>query len=58
MNDVEVAKCRDFEDAFHRYMGSNHPEVIKSIEDSKIIEGETEEKLKAAIQQFKDMGAY
>ena len=58
LNDVEVPKVRSFEDAFHSYMESNHPEVLKSIEDKKTIEPDTEEKLKAAITQFKESVPY
>jgi len=58
LNDVEVPKVRSFEDAFRSYMESNHPEVLKSIEDKKTIEPETEEKLKAAISQFKESMPY
>ena len=58
LNDVEVPKVRSFEDAFHRYMESNHPEILKSIEDKKTIEPDTEEKLKAAISQFKESVPY
>jgi F-type H+-transporting ATPase subunit alpha len=58
LNDVEVPKARSFEDAFHRYMESNHPEILKSIEDKKTIDPDTEEKLKAAIKQFKESVPY
>jgi F-type H+-transporting ATPase subunit alpha len=58
LNDVEVPKVRAFEAAFHSYMDSNHPEILKDIEDKKIIEPATEEKLKAAIQQFKESVPY
>ena len=58
LNDVEVPKVRSFEGAFHRYMESNHPEILKSIEDKKTIEPDTEEKLKAAISQFKESVPY
>jgi F-type H+-transporting ATPase subunit alpha len=58
MNDVDVPKVRSFEEAFHRYMESNHPEVLKSIEEKKTIEPDTEEKLKAAITQFKESVPY
>jgi F-type H+-transporting ATPase subunit alpha len=58
MNDVEVSKARAFEEAFHRYMDSNHPEILKSIAEKKTIEPETEDKLKAAITAFKDSGLY
>jgi len=58
LNDVEVPKVRSLEDAFHRYMESNHPEILKSIEDKKTIDPDTEEKLKAAITQFKESVPY
>jgi len=58
MNDVEVPKVRSFEEAFHRYVESNHPEILKSIDDKKAIDPETEEKLKAAIAQFKESVPY
>jgi F-type H+-transporting ATPase subunit alpha len=58
MNDVEVPKVRSFEEAFHRYMESNHPEILKSIEEKKAIDPDTEEKLKAAIAQFKESVPY
>jgi F-type H+/Na+-transporting ATPase subunit alpha len=58
LNDVEVPKVRSFEEAFHRFMESNHPEILKSIEEKKTIEPDTEEKLKAAIAQFKESVPY
>ena len=58
LNDVDVPKVRSFEDAFHSYMESNHPEVLKSIEDKKTIDPDTEEKLKTAIKQFKESVPY
>jgi len=58
LNDVEVPKVRSFEDAFHSYIESNHPEVLKSIEDKKTIDPDNEDKLKAAITQFKESVPY
>jgi F-type H+-transporting ATPase subunit alpha len=57
-NDVEPAKIRDFEDAFHRYMESAQADLIKQIEDNKVIDDQIETKLKAAIQSFKETGAW
>ncbi len=54
MDDVPVNKVRAFEDAFHRYMESSHPEVLKEIGEKKIIEPAADEKLRAAIGQFKE----
>ena len=53
MDDVEIPKIRDFEEAFHRFMDSNHPEILKSIADAKAITDETEQSLKAAVEEFK-----
>ncbi|TMC00419.1 MAG: F0F1 ATP synthase subunit alpha [Chloroflexi bacterium] len=58
LDDVEVAKVRAFEEAFHRYMESNQPEVLKGIEGAKTIEPDNEGKLKEAIQQFKQTVPY
>ena len=58
LDDVEVGKVRAFEDAFHRHMESSHPDIIKDIEEKKTIEPSTEERLKAAIQQFKESVPY
>jgi F-type H+-transporting ATPase subunit alpha len=57
-NDVEPAKIRDFEDAFHRFVESTNPEILQSIQDNGTIDDETEEKLKKAIEAFKATGAY
>src|SRR5881628_956462 len=58
LDDVEVSKVRAFEEAFHRYMESNQPEVLKGIEGAKTIEPDNEGKLKEAIQQFKQTVPY
>ncbi len=57
-DDVEVTKIRDFEEAFHRYMEGNHPQLLAQIEEKKELVPEMEEKLKTAIQQFKQSAMY
>ena len=58
LDDVELAKIRPFEEAFHNYMQGNHPEVLKQIDETKELAPELEEKLKAAVQQFKESVPY
>jgi len=58
LDDLPVAKAQPFEAAFHRYMESNHPEIGRDIEEQKQITPETEEKLKAAILEFKETMPY
>ena len=53
LDDVEISKVASFEDAFHRFMDSNHPEILRGIGDAKDINDEVEPKLKAAIDEFK-----
>ena len=57
LDDVEVAKVAAFEAAFHGYMESNQADLLKEIEEKKEISG-SEEKLRAAVQQFKETVPY
>jgi F-type H+-transporting ATPase subunit alpha len=58
LDDVELAKVRAFEEAFHSYMQGNHPDVLKQIDETKELAPEVAEKLKAAVQQFKESVPY
>ena len=58
MDNVEIPKIRDFEEAFHRFIDSNHPEVLKSIAAEKALTDETEQSLKAAVEEFKTSVPY
>jgi F-type H+-transporting ATPase subunit alpha len=53
LDDVAVENVREFEVNFQRFMESSHPEVGSAIARDKILSGETEEVLKAAIEEFK-----
>jgi len=53
LDDVAVEKARDFEKAFLDFMGSNHREIGRDIAEKQEIVPETEEALKAAIEEFK-----
>jgi len=58
LDEVPLDKVATFEDAFHRFMETNHPEIGKDIVTTKDLTVETEEALKAAIADFKQSGAY
>lgn len=58
LDDVELGKVSAFEEAFHNFMQGNHPDVLKEIDEKKEITPEIEEKLKTAIQQFKESVPY
>jgi F-type H+-transporting ATPase subunit alpha len=53
LDDVPGDKVGAFEANFHRFMEANHPEIGKKIAKEKEITPEIEEKLKAAILEFK-----
>ncbi len=53
LDDIPVAKVGAFEADFYKFMDANHPEIGQAIAKSKELSQETEEKLKAAIQEFK-----
>lgn len=51
--DVLVEKIRDFEKKLYDFMDTQHPDVGKAIKSTGKLEADTEEKLKAAIEEFK-----
>jgi len=58
LDDVPLDKIAAFESTFHRFMETNHPEIGKEIASTKDLTPETEERLKVAIVEFKQSGAY
>ncbi len=53
IDDVPVEKVKEFEAAFIQYVRGSAPEVIKALETEKALMPETEEKLLAAIEEFR-----
>jgi F-type H+-transporting ATPase subunit alpha len=53
IDDVPVEQIATFEAAFHQSMSATHPEIERTITEKKDLSPETEELLKAAIQEFK-----
>jgi F-type H+-transporting ATPase subunit alpha len=53
LDDIAVDRISTFEESFHKFMASSHPEIGQEIEKNKEIKPETEEKLKPAIAEFK-----
>jgi F-type H+-transporting ATPase subunit alpha len=52
LDEVPVEKIRAWEDGFHSYMASAHPEVGRAIDDEKQLSDPTIEALRAAILEF------
>ncbi|HWC30022.1 MAG TPA: F0F1 ATP synthase subunit alpha, partial [Dehalococcoidia bacterium] len=53
LDDVPVDKVRSFEANLYSFMDSNHPEIGNEINDKKELSGELEEKMRAALTEFK-----
>jgi F-type H+-transporting ATPase subunit alpha len=58
LDDVPVEKIAAFEQAFHNFMETSYPDIVKRIAADKIIKPETEESLKKAIEEFKKGASY
>ncbi len=55
LDDIPIDKIKKFEDEFLRYMDTSHPEIGKTIKETKDLDGETEKKLTQAITEFKGL---
>ena len=53
LDDIAADKVGDFETGFHQFVSANHPKIGEAIAREKDLGAETEEKLKAAIDEFK-----
>jgi len=58
LDDVPVEKVMAFEESFHRFMETSHPDIGKRIAEDKVLSDETEEALKKAIVEFKEQVPY
>jgi F-type H+/Na+-transporting ATPase subunit alpha len=58
LDDIPVDKISPLEEAFQRFMESNHPDVGKAIASEKALSDKTEEALKNAITQFLQTVSY
>jgi F-type H+/Na+-transporting ATPase subunit alpha len=58
LDDVEVRRVQDFDDAFLRYMKDTQPELRQRIATGKKMDEETQAALNQAILDFKATGAY
>ncbi len=53
IDDVPVAKVREWEAGFHAYLSAKHPHVGESLRKEKVLSKETEAQLKQAIDAYK-----
>lgn len=51
--DIPVEEIKNFEKGLYDFMDTHHPDIGKEIRTTGKLEAETEEKLKAAIEEFK-----
>ncbi|MFH1484797.1 MAG: F0F1 ATP synthase subunit alpha, partial [Chloroflexota bacterium] len=53
LDDVAVDKIGTFEDSFHQFMQTSHPDIEVNVNSDKALSDDTEAKLKAAVEEFK-----
>jgi F-type H+-transporting ATPase subunit alpha len=56
LDDVPVREVKAWENAFHRWIEANHPEIGKAIARDTELTEETEAALKVALDEFKEAG--
>ncbi|MDP3766650.1 MAG: F0F1 ATP synthase subunit alpha, partial [Dehalococcoidia bacterium] len=56
LDDVDVARVREFEQALHQYIDANHPEIGRSVMETFELTPEQEQRLDAAVREFKVSG--
>lgn len=54
LDDIEVDKVRKFEKEFLQFLKSTHKDILDAIREEKSISDENDEKLKKAIDEFKE----
>ena len=54
LDDIPVNRVVEFEEGFHRFMETSHPEISKRIAEEKVMGDDTEEALKKAIAEYKE----
>jgi F-type H+-transporting ATPase subunit alpha len=54
LDDLPVEQVLPFEEGLLKFIKSNKPEIRQELSDKKEISKELEEKLRAAIKEFKD----
>ena len=58
LDDVELSRIADFEKGFQGFLEASHPEILKSIVDTKDVTDETAEALTKAGEEFKSSVPY
>ena len=53
LDDVPIENVRQWENDFHRFMETAHPEIIETVMKDKALSDDTISALKAAIDEFK-----
>ena len=53
LDDVPLAKMREFENGLYKFMDAGHPEIVNAIAREKDLSAATSEALKGAVQEFK-----
>jgi F-type H+-transporting ATPase subunit alpha len=58
LDDVPVNKVRPFEDALRKFLGSNHPELLRDIAANPVMSPELQEQMRGIISTFKTTVPY
>ncbi|MGH8622065.1 MAG: F0F1 ATP synthase subunit alpha [Burkholderiales bacterium] len=57
LDDVEVARIRDWERAFHEFMAAEHPQIGEEIRTRRVLGDELVDRVRKAIEEFRALGS-
>ncbi|MGH7676476.1 MAG: F0F1 ATP synthase subunit alpha [Gemmatimonadales bacterium] len=57
LDDVEVARIRDWERAFHEFMAAEHPQIGEEIRTRRVLGDELVDRVRKAIDEFRALGS-
>jgi F-type H+-transporting ATPase subunit alpha len=56
LDDVEVARIRDWERAFHEFMAAQHPQIGEEIRTRRVLPDDLVARVRQAIEEFRALG--
>jgi F-type H+-transporting ATPase subunit alpha len=58
LDDVPVAKVPGFEDGLRKFLASNHPDLLRDVTSSPVMNDDVDGRMRSIISQFKETVPY
>ncbi len=57
LDDVDVARIRDWERAFHEFLAAQHPQIGEEVRTRRVLSDDLTARIRAAIEEFRALGS-